>query len=81
MSNSEGPIEALSKYHLKLEDGNLVPNSRYYLRENRLTEYETTGKYINFSYYSYFWNDYVFICALKVKNQLMIRIFYPMLIW
>ena len=57
MSNTEGPQNPLSKYHLKIEDGNLVPDTRYYLRDSRLTEYETTGKYINFSFYSYFWND------------------------
>ena len=29
----------------------------FYLREDRLTKYESTGKYINFSFYSYFWSD------------------------
>ena len=57
MSNADEYSEHLSKYHLKLEDGNLVPNNRFYLREDRLTEYNTTGKYINFSFYSYFWNE------------------------
>ena len=33
MSTFEQLQDALSKYHLKLEDGNLVPNTRYYLRE------------------------------------------------
>jgi hypothetical protein len=47
----------LSKYRLKVEDDLLVPNEKYYLREENLTGYDSKSKYMNFSYYSYFWTN------------------------
>lgn len=44
-------------YDLKVANNLLVPKSEYYLRDENLTCYNSWSKYMNFSYYSYFWNN------------------------
>lgn len=48
---------SLSLYDLKVKNNLLLPNSKYYLRDECLKCYDSKSKYMNFSYYSYFWSN------------------------
>lgn len=47
----------MSLYDLKVENNLLLPKSEYYLRDENLKCYDSKSKYMNFSYYSYFWSS------------------------
>ena len=44
----------ISIYDLIIKNKLLIPNSNYFLRDNKLIDYNSESKYMNFSYYGYF---------------------------